>query len=339
MARFMMSQSSYTSHGQANPSRREARPFSFVHVSDPHLPLPGLVPPWRLLNKRLLGVLSWHVRKRQVHLACVLDAISADIRACGADHIAVTGDLTHVSLESEFRRARAWLESLGSSSCVTVIPGNHDTYVKLPWSKGLALWQDFITGAQDLAAREVPVQGREGFPFIRRRGPVAFIGLSSALPMPLATPAAGLLGPDQLARLQDALARLRHEGLFRAVLIHHAPNPRLSPRKALLDAEPFLDVLRAEGAELVLHGHLHEAGVMEVDGRDGAIPVIGVPSASALAHRGRPHARYHLCRVSGAAGSWDLCVDVREFDPETGGVRLLTPHHWRWQNHCLVHPT
>jgi 3',5'-cyclic AMP phosphodiesterase CpdA len=313
--------------------------FSFIHVSDPHLPLPGLVPPWRLLNKRLFGVLSWHVRKKQVHLACVLDAISADIRACGAHHIAVTGDLTYVSLQFEFRRARAWLESLGASSCVTVIPGNHDTYVKLPWAKGLALWQDFMTGAPDPAAREVPVQGRDGFPFIRRRGPVAFIGLSSALPMPRRTPAAGLLGPDQLARLKGALARLRHEGLFRAVLIHHGPDPRLSPRKALLDAHPFLDVLRAEGAELVLHGHLHEASVMEVDGRDGAIPVIGIPSASALAHRGRPHARYHLYRLSGAAHSWHLSADVREFDPATGGVRLLTRHHWRWQDHCLVHPT
>ena len=54
--------------------------FSFVHVSDPHLPLPGLVAPWRLLNKRLLGVLEQRLEGRD----WIMDDYSiADIATLG----------------------------------------------------------------------------------------------------------------------------------------------------------------------------------------------------------------------------------------------------------------
>ena len=63
---------------------------------------------------------------------------------------------------------------------------------------------------------------RRGFPYLRRRGPLALIGLSSAVPT------APLHG-DRPARQRAARAlaamldALKHEKLFRVVLIHHPP--------------------------------------------------------------------------------------------------------------------
>ena len=62
--------------------------------------------------------------------------------------------------------------------------------------------------------------GVKRFPFLRRRGDVALIALSTALPTApfLAT---GRLGTRQLARFAEMLDQT--SGLFRIVLIHHPP--------------------------------------------------------------------------------------------------------------------
>ena len=60
----------------------------------------------------------------------MLDALVSDLQAQAPDQIAVTGDLVNLALEAEFAPARAWLESVGAADRVTVIPGNHDAYVR-----------------------------------------------------------------------------------------------------------------------------------------------------------------------------------------------------------------
>src|ERR1044071_1344215 len=99
--------------------------FVLAHLSDPHL---GPIPtphPRELLNKRGLGLINWYRKRHRHHRADVLDAIVADMRAHKPDHIAVTGDLVNVSLDSEFVRAAQWLDSVGSPQDVTLTPGNH----------------------------------------------------------------------------------------------------------------------------------------------------------------------------------------------------------------------
>jgi 3',5'-cyclic AMP phosphodiesterase CpdA len=96
------------------------------------------------------------------------------------------------------------------------------------------------------------------FPYVRLRRNVALIGLSTAVPQPLHR-ASGILGPTQLDALEILLNDLRERGFARVVMIHHPPLPGLaSSRKALIDAGQLRNVLEAQGAELVLHGHNHE---------------------------------------------------------------------------------
>jgi 3',5'-cyclic AMP phosphodiesterase CpdA len=141
------------------------------------------------------------------------------------------------------------------------------------------------------------------FPFVRRVGPVALIGVNSAVETPPFV-AAGKVGSRQREALAALLPQLAAEGLIRVVLIHHPPLPgQAPPRRALRDAAKFSQVLAEHGAELVLHGHNHVdshmvfARLPEVGG--ASIPIIGVASGSiARVHKNEPLGRYNLLRIA-----------------------------------------
>ncbi len=153
-------------------------------------------------------------------------------------------------------------------------------------------WGDFMRG--DVG---------ESFPFVRRRGPLALIGLSTSLPtLPLA--ATGRLHGDQLARLGELLAKLKREQAFRVVLIHHPPVEGAHYFRRLTNAGALRDVLREHGAELVLHGHHHEASLHWLPGPQLRVPVVGVPSASGAPDRHDEPAGYNLYEIEGAWGAW-----------------------------------
>jgi 3',5'-cyclic AMP phosphodiesterase CpdA len=291
--------------------------FVFAHLSDPHLAPVPMPYPWQMLNKRFTSYLSWMFKKRHIHRPEILAALVADLKKFNLDHIAVTGDLTNIALPAEFEQARRWLESLGPSHDVSVVPGNHDACVPVRWEESLVHWKEFMSGSRDDGAVETPMSSNDDFPFVRKRGPVAFIGLTTAEPRPITgTPAAGSLGPRQIARLGSQLSRLREEGLFRVVLIHHSPGPLISHRKNLRDAEAFAETIAKSGAELVLHGHLHTSDFEEIPTPRGSVPAIGVPSASARPHADKAPARYHLCQLTGQTGDWRLAIEVREVSPD-----------------------
>jgi 3',5'-cyclic AMP phosphodiesterase CpdA len=294
--------------------------LTLAHLSDPHLgplPSPAL---GQLLGKRFFGFLSWTFRRKAIHDGPVLPALTRDLRQTRPDHVAVTGDIVNISLPAEFARAGAWLQGLGQSHEVTVVPGNHDAYVAVPWSDSLGLWAPFMAGRRADGADRPPTR-LEDFPFVRERDGIALIGVSTALPMPVRS-AAGRIGSDQLAALARELDALGERGLFRVVLLHHPPlGGDLQPRKRLLDATEFAAVVARHGAELILHGHTHRSGLGRLPTPRGHAPVIGVPSASARAHHGRGHARYHLYRVARDADRWRVEVEVRGVRPDLTAFR------------------
>ncbi len=282
--------------------------FLLAHLSDPHLaPLPA--PHWsELLNKRVTGYINWQRKRRFIHDAGVLKKIVADLKAQQPDHIAVTGDLANIALPDEYARGRAWLESLGSAQDVSLVPGNHDAYVRGGLSYAARQWGAYMTGDES-----------GGFPYLRRRGPLALIGLSTAVPTPpfMAT---GRLGAKQLAALSQILETLRGSGLFRGVLIHHPPVSEAGWHKRLIDAAALLHVIAAQGAELLLHGHDHLAMLNWLEGPGGIrVPAVGVSSASAAPGKAKNAAGYNLYVIDGAAGAWRCDMIARGVD-DTGDV-------------------
>ena len=104
--------------------------FVLAHLSDPHLgPLPA--PRLReLLGKRATGFINWRRKRHLIHRGDVLARIVADLKAQAPDHIAVSGDLVNISLPGEYLPALTWLSSLGPPDDVTLVPGNHDVYIR-----------------------------------------------------------------------------------------------------------------------------------------------------------------------------------------------------------------
>lgn len=284
--------------------------FTVAHLTDVHLgPIAGFAPRyWNL--KRGLGYLNWMRKRRHDHRREVLDRLVDDMARQRPDHIAVTGDLANLGLPQEHVDALAWLQGLGPLERVTVVPGNHDTYVRLGRDPGTRRWAAYMAANADGAA----FAQRDGgdFPFVRVIGDVALVGLNSALPTPPLM-AWGRIGSEQLARLEEVLGRLSGTGLFRLVLVHHPPlRGQADAARGLRDAAGLEAVLARGGAELVIHGHNHRnmlawlpctsaaasssAGEASVSRR---IAVVGAPSGSlGRAHGRQALARYNLYRIA-----------------------------------------
>ena len=103
--------------------------FTLAHLSDLHLA--AAQPPLaKLLSKRGLGFINWQRKRKFIHRPEVLDAMTRDLKSQSFDHIAVTGDLVNLALPEEYLRAQQWLQTLADPHDVTVVPGNHDVYVR-----------------------------------------------------------------------------------------------------------------------------------------------------------------------------------------------------------------
>ena len=263
--------------------------FLLAHLSDAHIgPLPK-VRKRELIGKRLTGYVNWR-RRGRLHDMGVLSRIVDDMLGRAPNHIAMTGDILNIGLKAEFPLARDWLETLGGTADVSFVPGNHDAYVRSSlrhMAETFAPWVE-----------EIGVEGGLpfAFPYLRRRGPLALIGLSSAIPTaPLL--ASGLLGANQCAALGTLLDAARDAALVRVVMIHHPPHVTgAKGGRGLRDAARFEAVIAKHGADLVVHGHNHRASVYRLPGPDGPVPVVGVPSCSAVPGSHGHLAAYHLFR-------------------------------------------
>ncbi len=290
--------------------------FTLAHFSDPHLgpmPDPRL---WDLMSKRIIGYVNWLRNRRLSMGGNYLTRLLADIQAHEPDHIAITGDLVNIALKAEIESAARWLETIGPPHDVSLVPGNHDAYVPGAITRANVAWAPFMRGDGHLG----PIE----FPYARRRGDIVVIGLSTAR---ASGPwlANGHLGTRQAKRLLDMLEHYGHRDLFRIVLIHHPPIRRAAHwSKRLLDASRVRAALRRFGAELILHGHTHLESLAFLPGKDGRVPVVGVPAASAAPGGSKPGARYNLFQISRVPAGWSCRFTERGFIAPHGNITTIS---------------
>ncbi len=287
--------------------------FRLAHLSDVHLgPLPDVT--YRdLASKRMVGYVNWQRNRRHILSDGTLGAIVDDIKANAPDHVAVTGDLVNLALDGEIELAKQWLELLGPPRDVSVVPGNHDAYVPGAFDKVCRSWGAWMTGD----GLEAPAN-RHAFPYMRIRGQVALIGVSSArATAPFM--ANGFFREDQSHRLAALLDVAGRKGLFRVVMIHHPPvRNAISQHKRLFGIGNFQQTVSRHGAELVLHGHSHDASLHWIGGqKNRPVPVVGVAAAGQGIGGSHAPAQWNLLEISGEPGAWMLSLCRRGLSGQT----------------------
>jgi 3',5'-cyclic AMP phosphodiesterase CpdA len=273
-----------------------------AHFSDVHALSFDGAQLWEFFSKRVAGFINVSLRRKKKHAVSLFEGIAADLNRAPVDEVVVTGDLTNLSLEPEFKLARQILDRIAlGPSHVTVIPGNHDVYT---WDARVRkLFERYIA---PYASDDDDVK----FPVVRVRGELAIFGLSTALPSPPPL-ADGWLGKKQLQALEAALDQ--HRDKFRLVAMHHPPvTNKHAFLRGLRDRGALQKVLKRVGAELVLHGHEHRDLRSELAGPDGPIPVIGVGSGTYSDPRPDRRARYNVYEIDGKRL---ISVETRVHDP------------------------
>lgn len=288
--------------------------FLLAHLSDVHL---GPLPPPRpadLIGKRLTGYLNWTRARAHIHDMEVLKRLVADLKAQTPDHIAMTGDIMNIALPEEFPVARAWLEGVGSGEMVSFVPGNHDAYVQSAMPILAAAFTPWTMGEGDI---------KGVYPYLRIKGPIALIGLSSAIPTAPFI-ASGRLGLRQRRTCEALLNDAAKKGLARIVMLHHPPHKKGAPAgRALSDAFEFEAMIRRTGAELVIHGHNHKLSAAHIEGPKGPVPVIGVASGSAAGGTPEHRAAYNLFEIGGEVGAVTIKGRSRGLLPGTKEIGSL----------------
>jgi 3',5'-cyclic AMP phosphodiesterase CpdA len=311
----------YSNKGHGSSAR--GGKIVLAHLSDPHITGVGPVRKKDLLNKRLIGCLWWKLFRNTRFREDMLPILRKSLKAHEPDHIIVTGDLVHLGLPAEFKKARAWLETLGLPEQVTIVPGNHDAYVRSDWNQTFAGWMDYMVSDPPFRQRDFKCGFNGLYPTLRVRDRIALIGVCSAGPNApyLAT---GTLGELQLKKLAAVLEKTAAEGFFRILLIHHPPlDGIVSRRRQLTDAHSLCRVVDQCGVELILHGHVHEDVDTMMNTRSGAIPVLGASSVISSSSVHKRRARYYIHTITNTENVWNIhiarhvyCPDTQRYIPE-----------------------
>ena len=290
-----------------------------AHFSDTHvLSLKG-VTPRRFLNKRWTGAVNLALNRSRHYRVEIFDKLLDAVVEQGVDHAVCTGDLVNLALEPEFEMVHEMLSRRFAPDQLTLVPGNHDYYVKEAIADGLfeRHFGDFLPADIDLG-----LAADQTYPVTRLLDGVAIIGLSTAIPTPVFV-ANGEVGETQLSGLRKALAHPEVRERFRLVLLHHPllPEParRLDSMRRLVNAAAVIDALRAEREaqpHLVVHGHNHEFKAQQVPGTQ--TPLIQVASASKAGNRSRAEFNVYVIEDGALAR-----IERHIHAPETG---RFVPH-------------
>ena len=238
----------------------------------------------RFFNKRFTGWVNLRLKRGHKHRSTHVGACAREITRAKVDHVVITGDLTNLALEQEFVAVRELLEEhLGlDPHQISAVPGNHDLYTRgaLRDQRFTKYFHDYVTSDLPELGADIPL-GR--FPFVKLRGPVAIIGLSSAVPRPPLV-ASGELGKMQLDALAVILEHPEVQKRTPVILIHHPihnPDSMVATlMRGLSDAEALSAKLAGLHRGLLLHGHLHVRRQKPFGTPLGELLSVGATSAS-----------------------------------------------------------
>jgi 3',5'-cyclic AMP phosphodiesterase CpdA len=268
-----------------------------AHISDLHVLALSGAGPLRFVNKRASGYANLRFKRKHVHRREVVRTIAERLASTSVDHVVITGDVSNLALEPEFAAVRHILDNVlcMSPDAVTLVPGNHDVY-----TQGAEKKRRFANYFGPYLASDLPGERTDQpggmFPIVKLRGPVAIIGLSTAMARPMFV-ASGKLGSQQLDALARILASREVQSRTPVILLHHPihnpPGWLARHKEGLIDAVQLKAVLEPLSRGLVLHGHLHRRIHRRFITGSGHLDVVGATSASLVHESDTRRAAYN----------------------------------------------
>jgi 3',5'-cyclic AMP phosphodiesterase CpdA len=270
-----------------------------AHISDLHvLDLTGNGPQ-RYLGKRLTGLANLRLKRGHHHHTRALKRVLEAVKERAPTHVVITGDITNLALESEFRAAHRLIQDVlrMPPDEVSIVPGNHDAYTQgaVRSARFRSFFGAHMTSTRGKVDNHGKGEAQPAFPYLRiirsagsepndTRSGVALIGLSTAMAtMPLRS--AGEVGD---AQRNELAALLTHPDVRDRTLVLLAHHPIINPPSklrtfsgGLQDAQDLVALLaKREQTTITLHGHLHKRMLRSVDEGQDTILAIGATSAS-----------------------------------------------------------
>ena len=103
--------------------------ISDIHFALDHMTVMDMIRFEGLISKRILGWINYRLNRRDQFSQATRLRLSDYLMQADWDYLVISGDLTILSLEEEFKAARKWIEPLIQKGTVILTPGNHDRYV------------------------------------------------------------------------------------------------------------------------------------------------------------------------------------------------------------------
>ena len=219
-----------------------------IHISDLHFH----IYPQNILEykaKRILGMGNLLFRRARQYPLQRAKQLVEKIHQMKWDHLVISGDLTQLSLEREFSLARESLEPLLKyPERVTIIPGNHDRYIKESGAKDYykQYFGEFF-GDEEIHVRKL-------------NSDWVIVGWDSAHPNDWLT-ASGTVRRSTIQATENLLSSFSENTRF--IIVNHYPltfpeDWKVDHFHELYNLVPVRKwILRQPNIRLYLHGHIH----------------------------------------------------------------------------------
>lgn len=223
--------------------------MKILHLSDLHFPTS--LPFFQLKGKMFVGYLNYNLRRKSKYPKKVLDSILTFIQETNPDAIVVSGDLTNVSHEEEFKKAKKILNELPLEK-VFYIPGNHDRYVKESSGEN-ALYERYFSEFSGES-----ISHNKSYIRIKKIQNLHFVGWDSSVPLSILN-AHGWIHPEIVTQTKRFLSEKK---ITNYILVCHHPiwNPsdkQETVHHKLLNREEIVSLLKEQPPLVYLHGHVH----------------------------------------------------------------------------------
>ena len=262
-----------------------------IHISDLHFhTYPKKF--YELKSKRFLGMLnSFFHRARQFPIDRSQKLVK-QISKMKWDHLVISGDLTQLSLESEFSLARETLDPLlKNKSKVTIIPGNHDRYISQNFSTDLfkKYFGDFF--------------GKEEVHSLGINSDWVIIGWDSVHPNDWLS-ASGTVRRSTIVETEKIISSFTKDKNF--IIVNHYPltfplDWKFDHLHELYNILPVQKwILRFPQIRLYLHGHIHKNWIHNLSrGSDKELLLVNSAASSAISFPGQGSS-FHQIELDGA---------------------------------------